>query len=861
MTAVAATAPEPSAGAVARWRIGLRIAARDLRGGLRGFGVFIACMALGVMTIAGVGSLSRSLTEGLAQQGRAILGGDISFTLVQREAEPAEQAFLAGAGELSAAAAMRALARTGDGKSTLVELKSVDAAYPLYGAVETDPPAALAGLLARDGDAYGAIVDPLLLARLGLERGARVTIGSATLVLNATMLREPDRLAGGVGFGPRVMVSQEALRATGLLQPGSLVRWIYRLRLAGADPAGAAEALTETANRRFPDAGWDIRASANASPQLERNIDRFTQFLTLVGLTALLVGGVGVANSTRHYLDRKRDTIATLKSLGATGGQVVTLYFAQILLLAAVGGAIGLGLGAVLPYALAGALGAVLPLPLAPTLHADVLALALLYGLLTAVTFAAWPLGRAHDVPVSALFRDAVTPDQRRPRRRYIAVAVVAALALAALAVGASYDRRIAAAFVASAVAVLILLRLVASGVMLLARRAPRARSAVLRLAVANIHRPAALTPTVVISLGLGMALLVTILEVDGNLRRQLTATLPERAPSFFFLDIPSAETARFDALVKERAPGAAFERVPMLRGRIVAANGVKAEDLKIKPDASWALHGDRGITYAGTVPAGSRVIQGTWWGPDYRGAPLLSLESKIADGLGLKLGDTVTVNVLGRNITATIGNIRTVDWQSLGINFVLVFSPGAFAGAPHTDIATVTFPDGGTPAEEATLLNAVAQTWPGITPVPVKDALDQVAGVVGNLVRAVQAASGITLVSAVLVLAGALAAGHRHRVYDAVVLKTLGATRRQLVAAYLLEYLMIGAAAVLFGVFAGSVAGWRIVAGLMNLPFVWQAGPTIAAALGALAVTVACGLVGTVSALGRKPAAVLRGL
>ncbi|MBI5111885.1 MAG: FtsX-like permease family protein [Rhodovulum sp.] len=844
-----------------RWPLLARLALRDLRGGLRGFGVFIACMALGVMTIAGVASVSRSLTDGIGRQGRAILGGDLSFTLVQREASEAERAFMAASGDLSVAAALRALARTGDGRSALVELKAVDAAYPLYGAVETDPALPLGVLLGRDGDAFGAVADPLLLARLGLAIGDRVTVGTATLVLRGTVGREPDRLAGGVGFGPRLMVSDDALRASGLLQPGSLVRWLYRLRLAEPDPAGRADALTDVANRRFPDAGWDIRASANASPQLERNIDRFTQFLTLVGLTALLVGGVGVANATRHYLDRKRDTIATFKALGASGGQVVALYFAQILLLAAFGGVIGVALGAALPFGLSAALGALLPLPLAPSLHPDILALALLYGLLTAVTFSAWPLGRAHDVPVSALFRDAVAPDPRRPRRRYVAVAVLSGVALAALAIGASFDRRVAAVFVAAAVAVLLLLRLVASGVMALARRAPRSRSAVLRLAVANVHRPAALTPTVVISLGLGMALLVTLLEIDGNLRRQFTAALPERAPSFFFLDIPSAEAPRFDALVAAQAPGARLERVPMLRGRIVAANGVRAEDLKVRPDASWALHGDRGITYATAVPAGSRVVAGAWWPADYRGPPLLSLEKKIAEGIGVSIGDTVTVNVLGRNITARIANLRTVDWQSLGINFVLVFSPGAFAGAPHTDIATVTFADGGTPAAEAALLNAVAQAWPSVTPVPVKDALDQAGRVVGNLVRAVQGASGITLVSAVLVLAGALAAGHRHRVYDAVVLKTLGASRRQLVAVYLLEYLLIGAAAVLFGVAAGSIAGWRVVTDLMSLPYVWQAGPAMAAALAALAVTVACGLIGTVAALGRKPAAVLRRL
>lgn len=860
MTAADATgSPAISRPAGTPWRPLLRVGLRDLRGGFRGFAVFVACMALGVMTIAGVGSLATSMTAGIAGQGRAILGGDVAFTLVQREAGPAERAFMEEAGTVSATASMRALAKTPDGRSTLVELKAVDAAYPLYGAVVTDPPAPLDRTLARDGDAFGAAADPLLLARLGLTPGEKITVGSATFVLRASVTSEPDRLAGGIGFGPRLMVSADALAATGLVQPGSLVRWVYRLRLDDAS-ARHIDAVTEAAEQRFPNAGWDVRSSANASPRLERSIGRFTQFLTLVGLTALLVGGVGVANATRHHLDRKRDTIATLKALGAGGGGVVAVYLAQILVLAAIGSAIGLALGAALPFAIAAVWGAVLPLPIAPSLHAGPLVLAFVYGLLTAVTFALWPLGRAHDVPVSALFRDAVAPDrQRRPRRRYVVATLLSALALAGLAIGASYDPPVAAGFVGAALAVLVLLRLVATAVMALARRAPRARKTVLRLAIANIHRPAALTPTVVISLGLGMALLVTILEIDANLRHALTSELPQRAPSFFFLDIPSRETARFDALMKDTAPSASLERVPMLRGKIVAVKGVPAEELKTTGQGSWALHGDRGITYAGTVPEGSRVVAGDWWGKDYRGPPLLSLEEKVAEGLGLSVGDGLTVNVLGRNVDATVANLRKVDWQSLGINFVLVFSPGAFAGAPHSDIATVTFPDGGTASEEAAVMNAVAKAFPSVTPVPVKDALDQVAGVLADLSRAIRAASAVTLIAAVLVLGGALAAGHRHRVYDAVILKTLGATRRTIVTAYLIEYALIGLAAVLFGVAAGSVAAWLVVGDIMTLPFTWHAGPALAAALGALAVTLACGLVGTVSALGRKPAAVLR--
>jgi putative ABC transport system permease protein len=483
------------------------------------------------------------------------------------------------------------------------------------------------------------------------------------------------------------------------------------------------------------------------------------------------------------------------------------------------------------------------------------------YGLLTALAFAIWPLGRAHDVPVSALFRDAVAPESGWPRRRYVIAAGLVVAALAAAAVMLAYDRRIAMIFVAAAAAVFVTLRLVAVLLMALARRLPHARATAWRLAIANIHRPGALTPTIVLSLGLGLALLVTVIEIDGNLRRQFMAALPERAPSFYFVDIQSADADRFDSFVRARAPQARLERVPMLRGRIMSANGVRAEDLKSPPSASWVLQGDRGITYAADIPAGSRLVEGTWWGPDYSGPPLVSFEKKIADGLNLKLGDPVTVNVLGRNITARIGNLRSVDWQSLGINFVMVFSPGTFAGAPHTHIATLTYSGGGTAAEETAMLKAVAEAFPAVTTVRVKDALDAVGAIVRSLIVAVRGASVVALFAAVLVLGGALAAGHRHRVYDAVVLKTLGATRGRLIGAYALEYLLLGTATALFGVAAGSAAAWLVVTEVMNLPFAWLPGPAAGAAFGALLVTVAFGLVGTFTALGHKPATVLRNL
>ena len=841
--------------------LALRFALRELRGGLRGFYVFIACIALGVMTISGVGSVAASLSDGLAREGRTLLGGDVAFSLFQREAKPDEIAFLRARGDVSVTASLRGMARAADGRLALVEIKAVDAAYPMLGQLSLEPNMPIADLLAEHDGAFGAAADQTLLTRLDLKLGDRVNVGSATFQIRSLDNGEPDKLAGGLGFGPRFLVSEAGLRATQLIQPGSLVRWNYRVKLPNDVNSDRNTArLVDDTRQALPQAGWEVRSRDNASPQLERTISRFTQFLTLVGLAALLVGGVGVANAVKSHIDRRRDVIATFKAVGATGGDVFAIYLTQVIGLAVIGSIIGLIAGAALPFVIVHLFDKVLPLPVEPALHIDELALSLVYGLLTALAFGLWPLGRVRDVPVAALFRETISVASHRPRWRHLVWMAAVIAVLIAVIVGLAYDKRVATVFVVSAIAVFALLRAVAATLMALARRLPRARITMLRLAITNIYRPGALTPSVVMSLGLGLAVLVTITQIDGNLRRQFMAALPEHAPSFYFIDIPSTEADRFTAFLRQTSPGSTVEEVPMLRGRIVAARGVKAEDLKPSTDSEWVLQSDRGLTSTGEIPKGSKIVEGEWWGADYDGPPLVSIEKKIADGLKLKIGDEIVVNVLGRDISAKIGNTRTVDWQGLGINFVLVFSPNAFRGAPHTHIATLTeaHPDA---ASDAAIVKSVANAFPTVTSVRVREALETIGSVVTNLVLAIRGASAITLISAVLVLGGALAAGHRHRVYDAVILKTLGATRVSLLGAYALEYLLIGFATAIFGVIAGSVAAWLIVTRLMTLSFIWQAGSAAGVVASTLLVTVGLGLAGTLMALNQKPAAVLRNL
>ncbi len=854
--------------------LALKLAWRDLRGGLRGFGVFIACLALGVAAIASVTSVARGVGEGLSREGRRILGGDAAFSLIHREASPAERGYLASKGAVSVMATMRAMANAGDKGSALVEVKAVDASYPTVGEVKSEPQLPLPQLLAARDGGFGALVDPLILGRLDLKAGDILKVGETNFVITGTILSEPDKVAAGVGLGPRLLMSEAALRQTGLVQPGSLIRWTYRIDMsAAASPAGAGDgaalaALEADAKRVMPEAGWEVRTRANADPRFSRNIDRFSQFLTLVGLTALLVGGVGVANAVRRFVDAKRMDFATLKALGAPGSQVVAIHLVEVMLVALIGIAIGVVAGASLPYILSNALSDSLPLPLVPTIAWTELGIAALYGLVTALVFALLPLGQAHDTPVSALFRDVVDADNRRPRRVYLAAFGIALAFMIGITILFAYDARIAAIYIAVIAAAFVMLRGVGSAIMRTAAAMPRSKWPSLRMAVANMHRPGALTPALVLSLGLGVALLSALSFIDASLTRALTQNLPERAPSFFFLDIPSARTAEFDAFAERQSPGSAIERVPLMRGRVVSLNGVPAEQVKAADRFSWVLEGDRGITYSAELPKDSRLVSGEWWAPDHRGQALVSFDHELATGLGLKIGDEITVNVLGRNITARLANTRKVEWRNLGINFVMLFSPNSFAGAPHTHLATLTLPDAAktqnatqTTMQDAQMLRALGRDFPSVTAVRVKDALDAANELVGRLTLAIRAASGIAVTASLLVLAGALAAGQRARLYDAMILKTLGATRSRILGAYGLEYALTGLVAAIFGLLAGAAAGWAVTTQAMNIEFAFA--PTAAMLLAGATVFIAVvfGLAGTLRILSKKPASYLRSL
>ncbi|MBI3447027.1 MAG: ABC transporter permease [Magnetospirillum sp.] len=836
-------------------RLAVKFARRELRGGLKGFRVLVACLALGVAAIAGSGSLRAAFDAALAEDSRALLGGDLDLRQTHLPFSDQARAVLSGLGRVTEGIEMRAMLLVdGNTRRALVELKGVDGAYPLVGNLDLAPPSESV-FAWRDG-AWGAAVEANLLERLGLKLGDRVALGETNLRIDAVIAREPDRVATALSFGPRLMVSTQAVAATGLVQPGSLVRHTMRLALRpGLDGAAAKAELA----RRFPDAAWQMRDVAEASPGVGRFLDTVASFLTLVGLTALLVGGIGVANAVKAYLDGRLATIATLKCLGAPAGLIFATYVLLVGLLAALGIALGLGIGAALVPVLAEVAAERLPLALKVGVYPRPLAVAAGFGALSALVFTLWPLARARAIPASLLFRGLGAPVTGKVDRLSLIATILAAAALAGLAVGSAANRPLAAWFVGAAALTLGLFRLLAwalsRGASRLAARHGRWAGPGWRLALANLHRPGSAVVGMVLSLGLGLSVLVTIALVEGNLAAQFGERMPEQAPSFYFIDIQPDQVEALEQVVKATDPAATLEKAAMVRGRISAIAGVPVGQARIAPEAEWAARGDRGLSTAATPPKGSRIVEGRWWPAEYAGKPLASVDAAVAKGFGLKVGDSLTLNVLGREIEVEVASLRQIDWSNLSMNFAFLLSPGALDGAPHTFIATLRT----APALDTVVEKAVTDRLANVSSIRVKEALEAVKGIIAEADLAVRLAGMVTLAAGALVLAGAVMAGHRRRVWEAVVLKVLGATRGQQGRAHLVEFGLIGIATGLAAAAIGSAAARAILLHVMKTDWVFLPGTTLATVMICVAASLLAGFAGTWKALGAKAAPLLR--
>ncbi|MBM3615826.1 MAG: FtsX-like permease family protein [Alphaproteobacteria bacterium] len=823
------------------------IARRELRGGLRGFWVFLACLALGVAAIAAVGTVRAAIQAGLTEQGAVLLGGDAQVEFTYRFASAEERAYLESISDrLSEIAEFRSMAVAGETR-VLTQVKAVDGAYPLIGSVALEGDLQLDQALAD----RGAVMDPVLAAQMGLAVGDGFALGTAEFTLRGLILREPDSATGGFALAPRTLVRLDDLAASGLLAPGTLYDSEYRMVLPAGTDLAALQAATEDA---LADSGLRWSDSRRAAPGVEQFVERIGSFLILVGLAGLAVGGVGVASAVRAYLEGKIATIATLRTLGADGALIFTAYLMQIAVLVGLGVGLGLILGVGLPVALSGVIEAALPFQADIGFYPRAVLEAAFYGIVAAFLFALWPMAQTERVRAAALYRGGSAGQW--PRKRHIAATVILAALLVAGAVVFSGVASLALGTAGGVAGALLVLALAAYGLARLARHLARSRPlrgrVPLRLALASVGAPRAETVQVVMALGLGLSVLAAVGQIDSNLRSAIARDLPQKAPSYFFVDIQPDQIDPFLAQVRAHPAVTEVETAPMMRGVVARING---EDAVKVAGNHWVVRGDRGITYADAMPEGTKVVAGQWWPEGYSGPPQISFAAEEAEEMGLKLGDKITVNVLGRDIEAEITSFREVDFSSGGMGFVLTLNAASVAGAPHSHIATVYAED----EAEADILRDLAKAFPNVTAIGVKVAIGRVTEALTAIAQATTLAAMATLITGFVVLIGAAAAGERARVYEAAVLKVIGAERGRILLSFALRSVLMGAAAGVVAIFAGAVAGWAVLTLVMDSAYVFDPVSALIIILGGIGATLLAGLAFVWRPLAARPAGVLR--
>lgn len=828
-------------------------ARRELRGGLHGFRIFLACLALGVAAIAAVGTVRASIQAGLEAEGASLLGGDAVVRFTYRFANEDEADWMASVAD--------AVSETVDFRSMIVvnrdtversltQVQAVDDLYPLVGETTLDPPMPPADAFAGNATHPGGVMERVLADRLGLTAGDTFNLGDQTFTLSAILVSYPDNSGGGFGLGPRTLVLLDDLANSGLLAEGTLMETNYRLDLPDNANLDALETQSETL---FRDSGLRWRDARAGAPGVARFVDRIGAFLILVGLSGLAVGGVGVSAAVRSYLSGKSNVIATLKTLGATRRIIFLTYFLQVGVLTIIGVALGIILGAAIPLAFAPIIEARLPIPSDFTLHAAPLIEAAIYGVLAALIFTLWPLARTEDIKPANLFRDAFGAGNTLPTPRYLIATLFLLSILIGTAIafsGTAFLTLWTAGGILFALCLLVLAAAFARFTARKFRRLSRGRPA-LRFALGSIGARGGETTSVVLSLGLGLAVLAAVGQIDGNLRGSIANELPDIAPSYFFVDIQPDQIDGFRARLDNDPQVSDYEAAPMLRGIITQINGIPAREFT----DHWVTRGDRGVTYSELPAEGTIITDGEWWSEDYDGPPLISFATEEAVEMGLKIGDTITTNILGRDITATIASFREVSFEDAGIGFIMSMNPSALRGAPHSWISTVY----SEPEAEAAILRDLATAYPNITAIRVRDAIDQVVTLLGGISAATRYGALATLLTGFLVLIGAAAAGQRARTFEAAILKTLGASRATILRSFALRAALLGLAAGLVALAAGIAGGWAVSTFIMETDYtpIWTSAGAII--LGGMAATMVAGLAFALGPLSAKPAQVLR--
>jgi putative ABC transport system permease protein len=840
-------------------RLFLTQLARESRGARGRLTFFALCLAVGVAAVVAVAGFSASLRAGLRSEAKRLLAADLKIEGRRPIPEEVERllAETAGAETTRVTELVTVVAAPQDGpgagRSRLVELKAIEGRFPFYGELALDPPRPLEELLA-DG---GAVAAPELFERLGLETGDELAVGGRRFRLTGRVTSEPDRLGTAFALGPRLFLSGESLRATGLAESGSRIERRILIRLPEDAGDAGVEALATRLRTALPDpAFFRIETSVQGQPELRRGVDRTERFLGIVALLSLVVGGVGVAQTVRTWLASRLDSIAVWKALGGRPRELAALYAGQTLVLALAGSSLGAAAGLALERAIPRLLEGLLPDLPQMALPWGAVARGIGLGVGAALLFALAPLAAALRVPAARVLRRDVEP---LPLGRAATILLGLLLGAGVTAFAALQARSLlyGLAFAGGLAATAALLALGARALVGAARRAPRLRLALpLRHGLAALGRPGSASVAAIVALGIGTMVVLGMRTIETGLADRLRADLPTDAPTAFLIDIQPSQWEGVRAEIG-RAGARSVDSVPVVMARLGEIDGTAVADLARaageRRERRWALTREQRLTYLEKLPPDNAIVEGALWSdPD---AAEVSVEEEFARDMGLRLGSRIVFDVQGVPVEVRVTSIRSVRWETFGINFFLVVEPGVLERAPQMRIAAVRLPPGG----EQRLQDALAASYPNVTLFAIRDVLEKVAAVLDRIGLGVRFLGGFTALAGIAILAGAIAAGAALRGREVALVKSLGMTRGGVAALFATEYALAGALAGAIGAVAGVVLAWVVLERGMEIPWRPTPLPPLAAVAGAALLAAGAGLAASLRALARRPLEALR--
>ncbi|OED43688.1 hypothetical protein AB833_03265 [Chromatiales bacterium (ex Bugula neritina AB1)] len=827
---------------------------RDLRGAgkVRSLWVFCACLLLGIALIAVCGSLLQIVRDGFDEQQRHLFGGDLKISQ-RHDITGQQRQWLRENAEVSRLLELRTMLGTQDGDFSVVELQSVDNTYPLYGEVTLQPDISVQQAVSKSGEGlWGAAFDPALIEQMGLQVGQLVSIGDLYLELRAVILQQPDRSLSADFRGPPVIIDERALQQSGLLLPTSLIDYDYRIRTT-MSPGLWRENLRSA----FPDASWEVQTINERSEFVSRRLNQVASVLLLIGFSTLLIGGLGVANSVSAYLQSKLGTLATLQSLGARGPQVASVYTGQIALLATLASSVGAITGSALAWLAARSLQEKLPIePDLQTLLLPTL-LAIALGVCTALAFALPTLGRTLNTPTALLIRGSGNPHSKVPAA-YVRATIAVCMVGAALLIWFIPEPLVALIFVVSIIVLLVMLEGLVKLIQLIGRKLSHSRfldgQFGLRLAVASLHRPGASLRPMLLSLGTALTLLVASALVIASTYRILGDTVPGRAPALVFYDLQKADLERFDSTVKSLDGYQDHAVAPLVLGRLTRVNGEALSDSSIAARALEA-NDEHKLSYRQQNIDNTSVDRGEWWPHDYDGPPLVAMEDREADQLGLSVGDKLQFTIMGTSIDATLVAIYTQARFETSFWLEAVFTKDVLDPFISRHIGSVHLESG----RDIAAQSALGEEFPAVVTIRTAKVLAASRSILSSAGLAMMLIAGVSLVASILVMASVVAVNRQRQIYEASVLHAIGTRMSVVIKSVAFEYTLLALVLSGFAIVAGGTIAQLLMHFWLKIDSTGSAWAGIVVAMAASVLCLFAGAVWLMRTLSATPAILLK--